>query len=121
MGGKGGFEELPFGPFPPRPRFGLGSAARASPPPPTTPAAVLEVRFSPVAPATSAAHTWALTVSGEGTQAVGRGTTVPRTGGPTGDARGGAAARPRGLPEVYPRGFDSQQALQYDLPIERMP
>ena len=28
--------------------------------------------------------------------------------------------RPRGLPEVYPRGFDSNKPPPYDVPTERM-
>ena len=67
-GGKGGFAELANWVIPPpRPRFRLGSATRASPPTPTTLAAVSEGGVF-MAPVTSAAHTWeGLTVAGEGT------------------------------------------------------
>ena len=95
----------------------------------TTPAAVSEVGFSPSAPAASAAYLWeGFTVAGESMPAAGRGTTAPRTGGPTRDtegravtkATGAAAAEAPRLPEVYSRRFDFHKIPSYDLAIERM-
>ena len=93
VGGKDGFAELANWVIPPP---GHGSVWGAPPgpihhPPPR------QQRFRrggvPMAPVTSAAHTWeGLTVVGEDTPTAAWGTTVPRTGGSTGDAGGGMAA-----------------------------
>ena len=87
MGGKGGFAEFANWVIPPpQARVQSGECHQGQPTPPTTPAAASKVGFSPVASATSAAHTW------KGFTVAGRGTTASRTDGPTGHAGGGVAA-----------------------------
>ena len=97
MGGKAGFAELANWVISPQATAQSRESHQGQPTHPATPAAVSEVRFSPAAPATSAARTWKeLTMAGESTPAACRGTTVPQTGGPTGDTGDGAAAEAAG-------------------------
>ena len=91
MGGKGGFAELANW-VTPQATVWTGEHLQDQPTPPTTPAAVSEGGGVPMAPVTSAAHTWeGRTVAREGIPAAAWGTTAPRTGDSTEDAGGGVA------------------------------
>ena len=110
MGRKGGFAELANWVTPPQATVRSGEHHQGQPAPSTAPAAVSEGGGFPMAPVTSAAHTWeGLTVSGERIPAAAWGTTAPRAGGSTEDAGGGVAAgaaaaeAPRSAGSVPPR------------------
>ena len=99
-----------------RRRFGLGNATKASPPPHHA-----SGNFGgggvPVAPVTSAAHTWeGLAVAGEGTPVAVRGTTAPQTGGFTGNVGDGAAAIAAGAAAVKASRFAGSVPSRVRLP-----